>query len=841
MDKIKINIRKRNPIKKIKAKLKPRFQDVDEEGLRGLVGIYAISQDDGAPIEIELKGGAYNFQTLISQIGSEVTSILKGGTIKVMKVEIGDEPEQMLRDSRAGHCVGKEGLSFQLRCMAEKAPKEARRRYLNKLADEIEVYFDTKYPLGVPLDDLERYCQSKNYRIVLNMPMYGKVYDFKHPHKKAEFTFRFTNIRRDHVDLIYGEDAPITVCTKDELFEKLANLRKEGAVKILRPKRPKSHGDIKAFSFLNNRYVLEGEDILSNTEVNEYLNELRREFVDSRSPYYNFVRSGARAPCHSFTRDAYPAGSFDDANYPEDMRLLCMRDDLWSTDMHKCYRQYKNCKYFMGFPTKPSHMRYNISFDEAKGYAGWWLIRQGSASGTIPHISHIDGLVWTTPDLLFFHDNGLTFEIEFGCWDHSPKLDIEFPTDKVTYCIFSGMLHREVEYSTAYWYDDSDLMTRDIQHNGLKLQRSRHDNWRSGCNFSGYIYAYARIQVHEMALRHRDVVVGIAVDALVTTSPLVIDGGIDPVDGKPIWSAPQPKTYCEYIAPSDQYPAGMNRRPDLKLPVLEGEYEHAIPDGDILLTGLGGGGKSYSILKQLGWLAPTYIGPTLALLDEKRLDGWLYWSTPNRFPVDRDEKNPNRKAYLKYDVPKIIFVDEVNITPYLKDIMEKCKQYGIRVIFAGDEAQIRSSYSMPDLWNVLRANVRHELNFKTDRRSKDPHIKILKARVREIVLSGESNANKVEQIFQIMRYVRRPKKEQWQTLPLIKLYAHDEDQHGVLPEGQTCITIDKMQGQTVHTPHICVINKGTRTDQLPELIYTMVSRFTRITDLYVVDTSIKEN
>jgi hypothetical protein len=267
------------------------------------------------------------------------------------------------------------------------------------------------------------------------------------------------------------------------------------------------------------------------------------------------------------------------------------------------------------------------------------------------------------------------------------------------------------------------------------------------------------------------------------------------------------------------------------------QFEHIIPDGNSLLKGLGGSGKSYAVHKQLGWLAPTYIAPTLALLAEKQAEGWLYYSTPNRFHVDKDCKNPHTKSYLKYDRPGIVFIDEVNISSHLDKVLDKCKQYGIRYILAGDEAQITSQWSLPDLWGRLSRETDVTVTFLMDRRSGDREIMSLKADIREVVLSDLPEGIKVGKIDYIMKMgVQKPTMRQYRTFPLMKMYKHDEENHGELGRGQTSTTVDSMQGQTVSTPHICVINTMTRTEQFPELIYTMVSRFRSFRDIYCVIT-----
>jgi hypothetical protein len=851
---IKVNVKLRQ---KIKPNIKKRAtvpiiqEDSDiflitEDILPGLIGTYLIYPDNGESYEVQFLGGVFNYKELLNDVGSELVNDLfnNGNAIRARRVnQMVDIDEQFFLDGSDGHCVGRLGIARKLRINALSARPKYARCFLNK-ANQVEKYFDDNYPDGISIADLRKYCVSENFKIEIQMPLHHKTITMCDPARNPAATFKFINIRKHHVDLCYDMDSEAETLDYESFCLKRSECAKLGAL-LVDYMKTKEGPVLYKFTYLNNTYVLEGyeEAVDVGKQLGELMLGLSRDFIDSRSPYYNFIRSASRAPCHTFSRRAYVEGSFDIAEYPHDMRRAELRSDLYATDMNKCYRQFRTNKYFIGFPRRPTYMAHNVPVQSAISRAGWWFIKD--VTGEIPFYKNIADKVWTTPDLRLFLDNGITFTIPFGCWDHNPDMDFQLPTDKKMYCLFSGLLHREKPYNVTKWIDDSNLLATDIAHGGIKSVRCKRESWRSGCNYSSYIYAYARTRITQYAIDSD--AVGISVDAIITESPLYLDEGLSSVleDGeteyRPIWKAPEQYIPKKYAAPSPDYPSGMRSTRPLNIPqeTDSTQFEHIIPDGNILLKGLGGSGKSYAVHKQLGWLAPTYIAPTLALLAEKQAEGWLYYSTPNSFHVDKECKNPHTKSYLRYDRPGIVFIDEVNISAHLDKVLDKCRQYGIRYILAGDEAQITSQWSLSDLWGRLRLETDRTVTFLRDRRSGDSMLMSLKAEVREVVLSDLPIDIRVSKIFYIMSKVKRPTQAQYRTLPLIKLYKHDVESHGELGACQTSTTVDSMQGQTVSTPHICVLNSGTRTDQLPELVYTMVSRFRSISDIYCVITKVR--
>jgi len=489
----------------------------------------------------------------------------------------------------------------------------------------------------------------------------------------------------------------------------------------------------------------------------------------------------------------------------------------------------------MGYPTKPTHYAYDIPYEQAKDLAGWWEIE---TEDTLPFADNLSN-VWTTPDIRFFHDHGIQFRIKFGAWDANPLPEIHIPDDKTTYCIFSGLLTRERTHKESRWLDDHGLIRREDGHgrDRVFLQRLKCPYWRSGRNLSGYLYAYARTQIWEQAIRHN--ALAITVDAIITREPVDIPGTAH--DGKRLWStSPYTGVYDHYVAPSPNYCGGLTDRTRNDWPIkypepIEG-LEHTIGfDGDYLLTGAGGTGKSHAVYKSLGWLGPTYVAPRLDLLADKEVEGWIETVTEKSFPVDDGFQG---KGYLRRDIPKVVFMDEIGLMSG-KDFdccLEKCQEYGIRVIMAGDEAQIKGMYTPEEIWDRAREYADHCLEFKIDRRSRDAKIRRIKAEIRELALTDMPEDRAVRAMRLLLLQMKRPNKSHRAKLPHIKLYRHDPEKHGPLPEGGSR-TIDKVQGMTIREPTICVINGNSRRDHLARLIYTMVSRFVSNEDLYIWDTT----
>ena len=521
----------------------------------------------------------------------------------------------------------------------------------------------------------------------------------------------------------------------------------------------------------------------------------------------------------------------------------------------------------MGFPTKPTHHEWNISYEKAKDLAGWWEI---TTSDSLPFQEDLNG-VWTTPDIRFFHDQGVNFKIKFGCWDDNPLPTIDMPEQKEVYCIFSGLLTREKNIIRQHWIDDSQLIESPTNQKGVKLQDFERSHWRSGFNLSSYVYSYARTQIWKQAIIND--AVAITVDCIITERPIEIPGIAH--DGKALWTTEQftkpydadvaseydtlllipflertkmdksrmrklrklmPPKPGNYVAPSLNYCSKYSRD---KYPVtypkrIRPRLEHGIPDRPVvLMKGPGGTGKTYCGYQHWAWYAAVYVAPTHKLLEDKRNEGWFQAITHLSFP---NETHGHRAAWLLNDIPKYVFIDEIGMMNRgdLKRCLDACKKYSIRVIMAGDEAQICRDVAV---WDLATEVSDVTLQFKIDRRSKDHKIRTMKARVRDIVMSDKDLVGKIWEIRSYLAlHARRAYKPHRNKLPHLKLYNHDPDKHGPLPEGG-CRCVDSVQGTTIHEPTVCVINGNTRRDQLPELIYTMVSRFVSNEDLYIFDTT----
>ncbi len=187
---------------------------------------------------------------------------------------------------------------------------------------------------------------------------------------------------------------------------------------------------------------------------------------------------------------------------------------------------------------------------------------------------------------------------------------------------------------------------------------------------------------------------------------------------------------------------------------------------------------------------------------------------------------------VKHEIPGIIIADEITLAngTDLRKLIEKCKKWGIRLILAGDEAQLVTQYALPDLWSSIRAEFPVELNFTIDRRSADEKLLNIKHVLRTIVLDKEPNKNK--RILKVLRAFKQAN-DSTVNLPQIKFYNDAKYSKSV---NINSMTVDSAQGQTLTVPHVIHVNGCTiRQDQFPSLVYSAVARFRSYDDIYIKD------
>jgi hypothetical protein len=265
---------------------------------------------------------------------------------------------------------------------------------------------------------------------------------------------------------------------------------------------------------------------------------------------------------------------------------------------------------------------------------------------------------------------------------------------------------------------------------------------------------------------------------------------------------------------------------DKPKPKLKFEHcPHLLPEGVIHLAGPAGAGKT-TLLAELRHLDPLYITPTKKLRDDKQ----------SLFRQRICMAGTDRLYSLTGGVrPSIMIIDEIGMISgtYLAQHIAYAKEHKVRLFLLGDQAQIRSQYSLSELWNTVREFP--TVTFTINQRAKTLETRQFLHKMHLLAMYDDGDQNQIKQIVYQMRVLIRASlqmatKEDRESCPIISYHGKDD----------SATTIDKYQGRTVPQGTKSVIvfqNGGGRQDVMHKIIYTMVSRFEDIADIRYFDTS----
>ncbi len=828
---------------------------------------------------------------------SRVSEMDEGGHITLME-------NQVYRLSDNGKCVpesicahyeswGQAKLELY-RETGEPKHKKLATRYRNK-AKRIMEYFLQNFEDGVPHPMLEPCCNELSVNLELNHVSTGKVYRYKYGNDPI---VRLVNIAFDHVDLSYSNLKHVFL-PKPEFDQKKREIMQSSKSLIqVFCKFVKSVRTVYAFTMHDTMYVDEQfryllDDTMPNT-CKEYLQRNSKLFMSSEDPYYHFIINCTRIPV-SMATESFRYLTED--GYVE--KLGC-----YSTDMRKCFLQFKKSPYYEGVPIGVSEYGYNpsLKYPDGRYRQGWWKI---TSQCTDPYLGPIEGN-WTTPHLRMFTDLGYTYTITFGAWDYKP-VDLEDLPEDSYQRIIGCMSERKSTVKTQF-YDPNNVLCRlDHDENAIDhiyYRISKKDKWRNGCNLSSFLYAFATSLVIPFAHQHK--AIAVKVDSIITETPIVHQVKVQchkegHTECCALWHQCEPYKYsCDIKGTHDckEEPdkcqrTGKNRsmfwamyavagRSYAEKYKLEGHYalpesyngnlEYTVfPEGNLRLTGQGGTGKTFTTEKILGWANPLYIVPTIKLGESKVPSVFQQYDTYNSWHSMKE----GGLSYVRYRIPRIIVCDEVTLTQagFLEETFSRAEEWGIRLIVIGDEGQIKSQFNRPDLWDYLKQKIPNELYFKMDRRSKCSILAGIKKEMHECSIKGDLDGiMKLLGHFQSYKKAppgcheikfykstivsRKPYEERLQELieelhkgaiskeEAKSKYEEMQRENEIYvppPKGAKIVegthTIDSLQGDTISEPHILVVTRLTKREDIPALIYTMVSRFERMEDIYVHDTT----
>jgi len=712
--------------------------------------------------------------------------------------------KQSLRDGNH-HCVIEPLYQLWLK-MSENSESEASKKRCLQQANKIkkleEVYKD-----GVPEDEMEIVAKVANRCVVVHDIIGNEIMTFN---KKSTKSVHFTNTRKDHVDEGF--------ITFDKKYEKvstdeLMNIIKESEWCLIGGKH-QTPSNVRtstgAYAVYNDKHEIYKEfneslgiknyaiNAVKNKDLNEFLKESR-------------LINSAPVPL---------------IENPNDI------DDVKHIDIEKAYTQHKHCKYYQGFLGKIHHfVKGSFNKDFIKTHIGVYQFKViENTNKLLTQLGIVKGNVYTLPsvEILYFIDNGVKVNIFAGAFGSS--FDIEYTPEMLAdrnYCQWAGKLGMDSEFETytfkgdkiwashlkATLGDDKVYFFSELGYIILKVQKK---SYHTTHHILSFITSYTRLNMLDIMSKIDGELVKVILDGI------YFKGHLPSVD------VPyKQKELTRHIGFADAwyFPSEL----DLNLPLFNEKF-----DGNAVLCGAGGSGKTTDVFNYKGFNDILYVVPTHELGKGKR------------YTTIHTLTGQGCRSYKElYRMPSVILIDELTM---IEDtwIEKALKMYSESLILiAGDIDkkqwfQCRNGYT-GNFSKIWAGEGWRFVNYENDYRSQDNELKQLKIDVREemkrIFTGEDADTFKMKQYIQkrvqVIKFEDAMKQHQegdiWiagthKTRNILKDNNISCEWNGKVESG---FTVHSFQGQTIEDRKVFI-----RLDMFEyAMIYTAISRVRKISQL----------
>jgi len=680
--------------------------------------VYLVPEDTESGGETRISVNYYKkYDRYRLQFGYD-TLILVAGDRFIALTDTTISPQKLLQTFRDGisHCVFTP-IKLKINSAIETTKsKDATRKWKLRLKRIEEL--EKKYDDGVPEDNMEEVSIASGFKIMIKDIIGNNINVYNDKSKKGQIVF--TNTRANHLDegFLALEEKGVEIDEK-EMTDKWNEIKDDFYI---------IQGDMKN-RIPKKLLTLDGVWSLKNDEKKIF--DEMNAIVGVRDIQFN-------ATAHPDVNDFIKAGRIINS-------VNCNLNDGEATghiDMPKAYTQFKKCSMYAGF-LGIIHQWRSGSFDEKFITDHIGIYRFKVVDGVNEYFKRvglfIDG-VYTLPsvEILFYIAHGLKVEIDAGVW--GSRIDFEF-TDAMLekgeegvprYSRWTGKMASEHPTKNYTFKSDkkwashlkSELGVDNVYYwNDLKVCSVRIANKfiYTTHHIPAFITAYVRMQMMEAMMKF-------PIENLIR---VVLDGLYykgDKPSGLEWFKEKEIKT-CEY---SDYWYLGNNAYV---------EWDSNIYNRNTLITGMGGGGKTYKVLNDKGLNKVLFVSPMNLLGCKVSKDYGIRNTTIHKLLGKECVKWKEENTY-----PAVILIDEIT---QIKDdwIDEVFKEYSKSlIILAGDINekgqwfQCRNgspthidrddgivSGGFSKIWKPVDVDIIH---IEGDRRSLDDELKQLKINIR---------------------------------------------------------------------------------------------------------------
>jgi len=726
--------------------------------------------------------------------------------------------------------------------------RQTLKRFINLTNKLLSIYAD-----GVPQSKLQEVANTLEVKIIIK-DFFGNPLFETQSVKNSRYRVIYRNTYLNHTETIC--DSIFEIETQTEMNE--IKLRNKSRFYLCR----KSGDKIMELQTAEGTYRYK----IENDPINKFITDLNINGINIHTDVAKFIQSGTVITSHSFV------------NKNTD------QTDSQTLDMERAYAYApKHSPYYQGFPATITGLyEGDFTLDFVKNHIGYYEITDITIPAHLRGFSKMLNLgtsrVLPSPEIIFFADNGFTFNIVRGAFGFAR--DIEMPdymfekVREIVYdhrgnlgeitttpyknlvgrlCMYQKLFYKRYEFNTNLPNDFVSFLR--TKYSDAKFTRDAvyipQPNATTRNFVGGFYTSYTRIELLNQVFKSNPAdIIAVCLDSITYLKDTDIPSHSS------LWR----------LKPSKQY----TTLADTFYPEF---YRHCCETPELptclsrvqIWNGQGGSGKTHTAIQMYPNL--TYVAPTnLICASVWKNYGVRTYTTYALLGETPEDETPNDYKIKSVGNPHIILLDEITMIPdktiekiierfpysqiiLAGDINEKCEPY--QATFGDDSFKNTHNYPF--------------ITFTTDRRSQDEELKSMKLKIRECIDNKEYFIVKPDihitdlpsqynnDTDYIIGYTNKMNTQITEMLPECQSYyitkTHkfrdqmyykgqiSKNEKPMFAERRVCFTTHSVQGRTIEQPSklFIVLQNGMFLDT--KILYTAVSRVRNFSQLVFVGLS----
>ena len=594
------------------------------------------------------------------------------------------------------HCFFQPIKDWGLECIEKAVSEKSIYRY-ESFCNKVDIY-TMMYPQGVPVEDIQSIVDDLKIKIKINVPssIVSKSTEIIscESSKKSMKTFSFINTRLNHIELneLSSNNNPEEVSSLDAIFNEL---KEKGEFFLWKG----GLSGIRQINTLQKKYILKNEYTDTITEFNDYYDIISYKIDHNRHPelsqfLLNNVNPNLSMNFNYEDHDIYPIEDTTKYNV---------------IDMKRAYSRGDECRWYQGYLGKITDFR---KCDKIMGLGIYNIKNVRVDNPALKKLNYIhEGNAYPSPELEFFMNNGVSFDITHGCW--GSRFDMEFDdtmmvkdTDDVRYyqkwygcmmCNSSKDRYNfhcpELDFAKVmqYYSEDSTIRWNGEEKCGM-IEYEKEHNYH-GSHIAAFITSYCRISLMEQIMKFKDLdqIRGVVVDGIYYEGDVEIN---------PLFRLEEKKRMnfqgcSSYVGYNSNDEIDINCRENNRIELHRGG---------------GGCGKTHYNLTDKGIVNPLFIAPSWKLARGKKNEYNISATVYHRIIHDDPTKwKPFGRFYNVFIIDEVSMLNNKDKELIIKRFPEH------KIIFCGD-----IGYQLPPIEGeefkinmpVIEYNINHRCRCK---------------------------------------------------------------------------------------------------------------------------------